>query len=138
MVEEFISIDDAIRLIDKDTRKDPVVDVDYMVNASPYIRVNGNFTIKLLTRAADGRIVENGVKFVQIASEWDKSRLKHAIFEHYKNATGKEIIEESIGLKSLTTTIDEDKNPSGMLRAMDKPMTKLGDSTNGGSQVVEE
>lgn len=97
MVEEFISIDDAIRLIDKDTRKDPVVDVDYMVNASPYIRVNGNFTIKLLTRAADGRIVENGVKFVQIASEWDKSRLKHAIFEHYKNATGKEIIEESIG-----------------------------------------
>lgn len=138
MAEEFISIDDAIKLIEKDTRKDPVVDISAMVDASPYIRVNGNFTIKLLTRDKNGAIVENGNKFVQIASEWDKSRLKHALFEHHKQASGKVLNPDTIGLKSLTTTIDEDANPSGKLKEMDKPMTKFGDSTSGGTRAVEE
>lgn len=134
----FITIDEAIKLIESDTRKNPVVDGDYLVNSSPYIREGGNFNIKLLTRAKDGRIVENGSKFVQIRTEWDKSKLKHEIFEHYKQATGKILNPEEVGVASVTTAIDEDKNPAGSITAMEKPMTKIGESTEGGESVINE
>lgn len=134
----FITIAEAIKLIESDTRKDPVVDGDFLVDSSPYIRVGGNFNIKLLTRAKDGRIVDNGNRYVQITSEWEKAQLVHAIFEHYKQATGKALKPEEIGVHSITTAIDEDKNPTGAIREMDEPMTKVGDATVGGESEINE
>ena len=134
----FISIDDAIKLIESDTKENVVVDHAFLVRSLPYLRKDGNYNIKLLTRDSRGQIVDNGNKFVQIATDWDKSRLEHAIVEHYKFMSGRDIDPNQIGLKSLTTTIDEDKNPNGRLTKMEKPMTKYGDPTTGGSQTVEE
>lgn len=133
----FISIDEAIALIDKDTRTNAVVDADFLLRSLPYLRVNGNYNIKLLKN--DGKkIVSNGSVFVQIATEWDRSRLEHAIVEHYKRATGREVDPNTIGLRNLTTARDDKKNPSGRLIVDDKPMTNYGDSTEGGYREVNE
>jgi len=136
----FISIEDAVELIESDKRDNPVVDTAFMLRGLPYLRVNGNYNIKLLKRDENGRIVENGSKFVQIASEWERAQLEHAIVEHYKKTSRdhREIDPATIGLASLTTTIDEDKNPTGRLSVNDQPMTKYGDPTSGGEKTVEE
>ena len=134
----FISIDEAISLIESDTRKNAVVDTAFLLRNLPYLRKDGNYNIKLLTRNSDGKIVTNGSKFVQIETEWDKSRLEHAIVDHYKKVTGRNVEPEKIGLRSMTTTVDEDTNPAGRVIANKKPMTKYGDPTSGGSREVVE
>lgn len=134
----FITVDEAIALIEKDDRKNAVVDTRFLLRNLPYLRVNGNYNIKLLTRDDAGKIIDNGSAFVQIATEWDRSRLEHAIVKHYSDVTGREINPETIGLRSMTTAKDEDDNPTGVLKRNKKPMTKYGDSTNGGSKEVTE
>ena len=136
----FVTIDEAIEIINSDTRKNPVVDITKMVNSLPHLRERGNFRIPLLTRDETGKIVKNGSRFTTINSSWDKSRLEHAIVEHYKvvDKLHRTINPEEVGLKSLTTAIDDDKNTQGRLRVNDKPMTKYGDNTNGGSQDIKE
>lgn len=133
----FISVEEAVKLIESDTRKEPVVDVLFMVNNLPYLRVNGNFNIKLLTRK-DGKIVDNGSKFVQIENDFQRVTLEHALTEHYKQATGKEIDPEQIGLSSVTSAYDDNGGSTVRPRLNDKPMTKFGDPTIGGNQDVNE
>lgn len=106
---QVISINEAIDLIKSDTRQDPVVDTVYLVNASArFMRVGGNFTIKLLTRAKDGRIVENGSLFVPINSEWEKAQLQHVINEHYTETskTHKVVDPTKVGTKKMTSVSD--------------------------------
>ena len=133
----FLSVEEAIKLIESDTRKEPVVDVLFMVNNLPYLRVNGNFNIKLLTKK-DGKIVDNGSRFVQIESDFQRISLEHALTEHYKQATGKEIDPEQIGLSSVTAAYDDNGGSTVRPRLNDKPMTKFGDPTIGGNQDVNE
>lgn len=135
----FVSLEEAIKLIESDTRKDPVVDTVFLVNSLPYLRVNGNYNIKLLGRADDGKIVSKGSVYVQIRSEWERSNLEHAILEHYKLVSRDHVVinPETIGLRSITTAKDEDTNPTGQAMINPKPMTKYGDSTAGGERNVE-
>lgn len=133
----FVSVEEAIKLIESDTRKEPVVDVLFMVNNLPYLRVNGNFNIKLLTKK-DGKIVDNGSRFVQIESDFQRITLEHALTEHYKQATGKEIDPGQIGLSSITAAYDDNGGSTVQPRLNDKPMTKFGDPTIGGTQDVKE
>lgn len=132
----FISVEEAVKLIASDTRSNPVVDVNFMLNNIPFLRVNGNFNIKLLRRNEKGAVVENGSKFVQIANEWELAQLKHAIVEKKKELTGKDIDPETIGVRAMTTAIDEETNPQGRLSVNDKPMTKFGDPTTTGERNI--
>ena len=104
----------------------------------PYLRVNGNYTIKL-QKHDNGVVVNNGTLFVQIKDDWEQSKLKHAIVEHYKAMSGREDFNpDAVGVKSLTTAVDEENNPTGKLSRNKKPMTKFGESTSGGSKNVEQ
>lgn len=137
---DFVTMEDAIKIIESDTRSNPVVDVAFLINNIPYMRVNGNYNIKLLTRNADGKIVENGSRYVRINSEWEKANLEHAILEHYKQNSRdhKEIDPNQIGLRSLSTTKDEDNNPQGKIIKNPTPMIKYGDSTQGGERTLNK
>lgn len=135
----FVTIEEAIKLIESDTRKDPVVDTAFLVNGLPYLRVNGNYNIKLLSRNDDGKIVSKGNVYVQIKSEWERSNLEHAIIEHYKETSLNHTVidPEKIGIRSITTAKDEDTNPTGRAMVNPTPMTKFGDPTTGGTRDVE-
>lgn len=132
----FVTVEKAIELINSDTRKDPVVDVDFLLDNLPNMRTDLNYNIKLLKRDKDGKIVDNGCVFVTITTDWEKAQLEHAIVNHHKEATGKEIDPKSIGIRYLTTENDDSITGAAKIRVNEKPMTKVGDKLGGGSKDV--
>ena len=133
----FISIQDAIKLIESDSRSDAKVDTAFLLRNLPYLRVDGNYTIKKL-RHEGGKVVSNGETFVQVTSEYERAMLEHAITEHYRNVTGRTVNPETIGLKALTTAVDEEKNPRGRIVVNDNPGIKAGEDLGSGTRTVTE
>lgn len=133
----FISIEEAIKLIESDTRKDAKVDTSFLLRNLPYLRTDGNYTIKKLRHDKEtGRVVNNGEVFVMITSDYEKEMLKHAIVEHYRNVTGRTIDPDNIGLRSLTTTVDEETNLGAAIINNDKPTIKPGEDLGTGTRNI--
>ena len=125
----FIKVEDAIKLINEDSRTDAKVDTKFLVSGLPYLRVGGTYNIRLM-KHKDGKAVYNGEKFVQIANEYEKSMLEHAIVEHYKAMSGNVNFKydaENAPTRSLSTAVDDEENPSGKIVRQKKPMTKAGE-----------
>lgn len=134
----FIELPDAIKLIESDKRSDAKVDTNFLLQNLPYLRVDGNYNIKKL-KHENGRVVEDGEVYVTIHSEYEKAMLEHAITEHYRNVTGVTVEPEKIGLRSVTTAVDDEKNANGYLMNNDKPMVKPGDDlVSGVNQSIKE
>ena len=134
----FIPVMDAIKLIESDSRTDAKVDTAFLLRNLPYLRVDGNYNIKKL-KHENGKVVEDGEVYVMIASEYERAMLEHAITEHYKNVTGRVVDPGQIGLRSITTAVDDEKNANGYLMNNDKPMIKAGeDLVSGVNQSVKE
>ena len=128
----FISVEDAISLIESDTRSNAKVDTAFLLRNLPYLRVDGNYTIKKL-KHKDGKVVEAGETFVHIFSDYQRSMLEHAIVEHYKLVTGRDIDPATIGVKKLMTTVDDEKNLSGRIMPNTESSTKIGDNLVSGA-----
>lgn len=133
----FISVQEAIKLIESDTRKDAKVDCEFLLRNLPYLRVDGNYTIKK-SKHKNGRVVPDGETFVQIRSEYERAILEHAITEHYRNVSGITVDPEQIGLNSYTTTVDDEKNPTGLISINEKPGIKFGEELGSGTKTVTE
>jgi hypothetical protein len=134
----FVTVADAIKLIESDSRTDAKVDTAFLLKNLPYLRVDGNYNIKKL-KHENGKVVEDGEVFVMVASEYERAMLEHAITEHYKNVTGRVVNPDQIGLRSITTAVDDEKNANGYLMNNDKPMIKAGeDIVSGVNQTVKE
>ena len=132
----FISVEKAISLIESDTRSNAKVDTAFLLSNLPYLRVDGNYTIKKL-KHENGKVVDAGEEFVHISSDYQRSMLEHAIVEHYKLVTGRDIDPESIGIKKLMTTVDDEKNMSGRIMRNTESSTKIGDNlVSGATQTV--
>lgn len=128
----FISVEDAISLIESDTRSNAKVDTAFLLRNLPYLRVDGNYTIKKL-KHENGKVVDAGEEFVHIFSDYQRSMLEYAIIEHYKMVTGRDIDPESIGIKKLMTTVDDEKNLSGRIMRNTESSTKVGDTLVSGA-----
>ena len=138
--KDFVTFEEAIKLIESDKRDNPVVDTSFLVNNIPYIRERGNYNIKLLKYDENGKIVDNGNRYVRLENEWECITLKKVITDHYekvsKNHT--KVDYNEIGLNSFTTAIDDKKNPGGKPIVNDEPLTQYGDPTTGGTREVTE
>lgn len=125
----FIPVEEAIKLINEDSRTDAKVDTKFLLSGLPYLRVGGTFNIRLM-KHVDGKAVYNGEKFVQIASEYERAMLEHAVVEHYKAMSGNMNFKydaENAPTRSLSTAVDDEENPSGRIVKQKKPMTKSGE-----------
>lgn len=89
--KEFLSFDDAIKLIQSDTRKDPKVDIQFIVRNFTYINPGHTFTLKLLKRDTSGKIVPNGVRYVILANQYEATTFEHTVAEKYKELTKQEL-----------------------------------------------
>lgn len=132
----FISVDESIALIQKDTRKDATVDIAFLVKNLPWLEKNHNYTIKLL-RHDNGKVVENGIKYVFIENDYQKEMLKHAIVQHYKDLSGRSIDPDTIGIRKITTAI-EDSNPQGRPTINKTSTTNIGDTILSEERISEE
>ena len=131
----FITVDKAIELIEKDTRKVPVVDTSFMVRNYNYIREGGNFTIPLLKRADDGKIVNIGNTWVHFDDEEMAWKFRGALKRHYKEVAGREVNETPV--HSYTTAYDSEKDSPALITVNKKPFTKAGEDLGSGNQEVQ-
>lgn len=103
----FVTVDKAIELVKADTRDRAVVDLQFLVNNIPYMKVGRNYNIRLL-KTVDGKVVRDGTVYVQIANDYDKQILLRAITDAYNERTGILVSEKSAGVNRITTMVDEE------------------------------
>lgn len=132
MNSEFITVDEAIKLIESDSRENPVVDIKQMTDSYTYIELAHNFRIPLLAVNKDGFIVENGNRYITFEKEIDVLRFREAVLNHYKETTSAKYDEEAITnpTKSITTVSDPETNPASIPQN-NPDGAKAGDDTNG-------
>lgn len=136
----FVPVQRAIELIQEDTREKAVVDLQFLVNNIPYMKVRQNFNIRLLKTTPEGKVVRNGSVNVTLMSEFDRQILLKAIQEAYSQRTGILVNPETYGLNRVTTTIDQEKGfTTGAPRPDIESDTKFKDpiADNTAQQVIQ-
>lgn len=113
--KDFLSFEDAIALIQSDTRQDPKVDIQSLVNNLPYVmpRANCGFTLRLLARTPEGRIVQNGIRYVSLDSEYKCTTFEHTVAQKYEELTRQAI---TPSIRRASSVVDDTTNPGGYLR----------------------
>lgn len=129
----FISIDEAVALINSDTRADAKVDTKWLVSHVDWIEEAHNFRIPLLKTTADKKIVKVGSKYVQILSAYDKEVLKRAIRNHYRDLVGHEFSKENV--RAVSSVVDDEVS-SGARPRKSKPIAKEGQTIGTGETIV--
>lgn len=131
----FISIDDAIKLIESDTRDDAKVDVQYMVKHIDWVERAHNFRIPLLKHSADKRTIEKvGEKYVYVSSVFEQELLKKTIQDHYKLLAGKEYVKE---LTRAISTVSDEETAGGVKPRRTKSIAKEGEVIGTSNSAVK-
>lgn len=102
----FITVEEAIELIKQDTRDKAVVDLQFLTNNIPFLKVKQNYNIRLLKTLDDGRVVYNGERYVTIMSNYEKEILKKAILDAFAVSTGKQLDADNYGINRITTVVE--------------------------------
>lgn len=100
----FITIDEAIALINKDSRDNATVDIKWMMENILSVEKKHNFNIPLL-KHENGVLKENGHVYVYVDDDVDKSNLRKAIQGHYEEMSGQRINVGAIGLRKTSTMV---------------------------------
>lgn len=119
----FIPVEDAIALIKRDTIEQPTVDLQFLANNIPYMKAKQTYNIRLMKADSNGRAVRNGSVYVILQTEYDRQILLKAIQDAFETRTKIKLNVENIGLKQVTTMVDEAKGGQALPRY------------NGGSEV---
>lgn len=141
----FSTIDEAVRLIQSDTRKNPVVDMDYIVNKTVWIETGHNFRIPKIRklepeevhRTKRGKVVEYehiGDMYVYIATNFEKELLKKTIFDKYRELVGHEYREANV--RAMSTVADDAQGREAVRPRANKPIAKEGTNIGGGETVT--
>lgn len=134
--EAFISVDDAIKLINSDSRDNAVVDVQKMVATIKFLRKGKTFRIPLI-KSINKRpwIQKIGSKYIIPKNEFERASVEHAIIGKFAEETGRELDVESMGLKKVNTVMDGENTGSPVIEA---PTTKFGEGLNTSSVSTRE
>lgn len=119
----FITIDEAINLINKDTRDKATVDLEWMARNIDYINEFKNFQIPLMDTNERGAY-KKGEAYVYVATAYEKEVLKHAIRSAYKNRTGNDANVDAV--HDRTTVYDPEHNTTSHIKSSPHPNTEKG------------
>lgn len=132
----YSSVDEAVSLINSDTRENPVVDMDYLIGHTDWIETNHNFRIPKVRRLNQneirrtryGKIKEYetiGEVNVRIDTNYQKELLKKTIFDKYRELVGHEY--RAVTVKARSTVADDAQGKAAVQpRANAKPIAKEG------------
>ena len=141
----FISIDDAVAIIKANTREDPAINMDYVVNKSVWIETNHNFRIPRIKRLKPeqiyrnrrGKIVEYeeiGEYNVAVNTNYEKELLKKTILDKYRELVGHEYKEA--GVRAVSTVADDAQGREAVQPRANKPIAKEGAYIGGGETIT--
>lgn len=105
----FVTIEDAIKLIQSDRRDDAKVDLQFLVNNIPYMRVKGVYNIRKL-KTTNGKVERDGEVFVMLYTQYDLEILKRAIQDAYSQRTGIQFNNDAVGVNYVSSVVDQEKN----------------------------
>lgn len=103
----FVTVQEAIDLIGKDTRDNAVVDTKWMMENILWVEKKHNFNIPLL-KHENGTVVPNGHVYVYVENEAEKYNLRKAIQDHYEAMSGRRLDINGVGLKAVSTMVGDD------------------------------
>lgn len=129
----FISVDDALKLINAHSATNTTVDIRFLVTNVDYLQVSRNFTIKLMENQG-GKDVPAGTTAVQVLTTLEREQLREAIKQAFKRVSGRELNLNVVPIHKKSTVVDPEKNPKGQV-VMDTE-SKEDYNTNMGSGLV--
>lgn len=137
----FISVDDAVKLINSDSREDPKVDVQYLMDNLRWIDVQRNVRIPKLRRLAEdevyrtphGKLVQierTGSANVAVTSAYERELLKETIRNKFKELAGEEYQEQFV--RASSTVADDAQGKEAVRPRTNKPIAEPGSSIGSG------
>lgn len=132
---DFISAEELVKLIQLDKPDDAKVDIQFMVNNIPYLRVNQLFNVRLLKTTPEGKVERDGTLYARIMNDYDKAIVLKALQDVYNSRTGILVNPAELGINKVTTAIDEEKGKTTAQPQINKESSivvgeKLGNSLN--------
>ena len=145
----FITVEEAVALINSDTRDDAKVDTQYLVSHIDWIEEAHNFRIPLvrlstkeeieaIMKRYPGRrpngLTRLGSKTVTINTAYEKELLKQTIRKHYKEMAGREY--EAPVVRGLSSVSDEETGGGAVKPRRSKTIAKEGETIGSGQSRV--
>lgn len=145
----FITVEEAVALINSDTRDDARVDTQYLVSHIDWIEEAHNFRIPLvrlttkeelqaIMKRYPGRrpngLTRLGSKTVTINTAYEKELLKQTIRNHYKEMAGREY--EKPTVRGLSSVADEETGGGQVKPRRSKTIAKEGETIGSGQSRV--
>lgn len=128
----FVSIEECLELLNGHTLEEPTVDIKFLIRNVDYLRPKGNLTMKLVKRNAQGGLVEAGVTYIQPASSYEVTIVRHAIEEAASRVMGRQIKLDQARIYKKTTTVDTEKNIKGRVMTNPDSDTQVGTEMSAG------
>ena len=137
----FIEVDQAVELIKSDTRENPVVDMDYLIEHVKWVETAHNFRIPRIKKLKPeevyktrrGKIVDYetiGEVNIYIATSFEKELVRKTIYDKYRELVGHEYRE--LGVKARSTVADDAQGRDAVRPRVNKPIAKEGQSIGSG------
>ena len=130
----FITLEEAVQLINSDSRSDAKVDTKWLVKHIDWIEEAHNFRIPLMKTTSDKKVVGIGSKYVQIVTSYDKELLKKAIRDHYRDMVGRDYAAPAT--HAISTVADEEQTGGNVRPRKSKSIAKEGAVISSGETIT--
>lgn len=132
----FISVEDAIKLIEKHTLENPTVDLLFMMDNFRRIKTSHNFLIPLAEKKNGKTVRKYPSLTTTVYDEDDRTLLRRAIRQKFEAVTGKKFPDvRSMGLRKISNAVDDQHGTTARQRQNSDSKIKLGDTLQSGSTV---
>lgn len=105
----FISVEEAIKLIQSDKRDDAKVDLQFLVSNIPYAEVKHTYNIRKL-KTVDGKVIRDGSVYVMLETEYERQILLKAIQDAYTERTNIRFNPDGMGVNYVSSVVDQETN----------------------------
>lgn len=142
----FITVDEAVKLIQSDTREHPVVDMDYLVSRIKWIETAHNFRIPKIRmlkedeiyRTKRGKVIDyevTGNAYIYIATNFEKELVRKTILDKFRELVGREYKEETV--RAMSTVADDAQGKAAVQpRSNTKPIAREGSTISSGETIT--
>lgn len=125
----FITAQSAVKLINSDTMENPKVNISWCAENLSFLAPRHNFTIKLVKKTPEGKIVENGKTQTYVENDYDKVILEKAILDKFRELTNRDYTRN---LRRLSTTVTDKDGEANM---MGRPVSNSSSTTDANTNL---
>ncbi len=131
------TVDEVVKMLEKHTKANPVVDLDFLVNNLDVMNTARNFTIKLVQKDGNGKLYSPYHIVAVVQNNRDFEVLKDAIKKAKKRVDHVDVKPEE-KVNKITTQVDDLAGSTPTARINTKSKAKYGSKMKGGELTVEK